>query len=93
MRIVRPTDPPSMAIIIDTIVAGEVELAVRESLPEKDRIDAVFAKEGVVGILPGTPTEGQPLQPVLATGMRLLARLHIGRHQDAVWWGSIEEVL
>lgn len=91
MRIVRPTNPPSMAVIVDTVVYGEVELAVQPSHPTKARIDVVFAKSGTVGVLPGNPSSTEPLQPALATGMRMLARLHIGQYQDAVWEGSIEQ--
>ena len=96
MRIVMPTEPPSMAVIVDTVVFGEVTLSVHPADLTKSRIDIVFAKEGTVGILQGAsraPSNGEPAPPARATGMRELARLHIGATQAAVWWRNIEKAL
>lgn len=93
MRIVRPTEPPSMKVIVDTIVFGEVELAVtQQTVPQKERIDAVITKEGTVAIIPGTPAVS-PCAPALPTGARLLARIHLNFGMPSIWMGCIEEVL
>lgn len=91
MRIVRPTEPPSMTVIVDTIVSGEVELPITPAHPIKSRIDIVFAREGTVGVLAGTPTPHPALAPVLAIGMREIARIHVPCAVANIWSGLIEE--
>lgn len=82
-----------MAVIVDTVVAGEVELSLMPADLHRSRIDVVFAKEGVVGVLPGTGVlpGSVPAPPALATGMRQLAKVHVSRGQHVIWWASIEE--
>lgn len=93
MRIVRPTEPPSMAVVVDTIVAGEVELSLTPADLHRSRIDIVFAKEGMVGVLNGAGvlTGHIPAPPALATGLRELARVHVSRGQGVIGWASIVE--
>jgi hypothetical protein len=90
MRIVSETVPPSMGVVVDTIVFGKVELAIQPSHAVKKRIDVVFAKGGVVGVMPGTPT-ASPAPPALATGMRELAKIYVREDAHRIVDNNIEE--
>lgn len=41
MHIVRATTPPSMTIVVDTVLLGDLILSVPQAHPDHDRIDLV----------------------------------------------------
>lgn len=91
MKIVRPTSPPSMSVIVDTVIAGQVELILNMAHPVHRRIDLIFACDGMVGVLAGVAA-ASPITPTLSTQMRALAKVHILPATPWVPEGAIEEL-
>lgn len=95
MRIVRPTEPPSMAVIVETLFMGERHLTVLPADPLKPRIDTVFADSNgihwIVGIASGYAAIA-PTPPVLWPGRRAIAHLHIKPAAAYVVEKDIEEL-
>jgi hypothetical protein len=81
-----------MAILVDTVVSGVVELPISAKHAVMDRIDIVYVRDGKVGILEGTPSYS-PAPPALATGMRRLALIKIWAHDRYITENNIMETL
>lgn len=92
MRIIKPTLPPSMSVIVDPIMSDSVILTLMGSHPVKSRIDSIFVKDGKIGILPGTECNGPPLYSVPGAEMRILARITIPPMKDYITENDITEL-
>ena len=100
MRIVKPTNPPSMAVVVDTLAAGLVTLSLEPAHPAESRIDIVYIRSGdgplsAVGVLlgGGAVADENVLVPMLFTGMRELARIRVNRAVVCIRETDIEETL
>lgn len=76
--------PASMTVIVNTVIAGEVELTLQPHHPVKDRYDIVFAKDGMVGVIPGTPAYS-PVRPVLPDGARKIAEILVAHTTPCIY--------
>lgn len=96
MRIVKPTNPPSMAIIVDTITQGDVQFHIAPAHPVYSRTDIVWCKPGFVGVLHGIDKVGAPSRSlddvIVPTGGRLLAKIYVYPSCPAIYKGNIEEI-
>lgn len=98
MRIVERTKPASMAVVVDTILAGKVTLTVEPLHLDEGRIDIVYVRklenseDVITGVLIGPSTKRKPLRPALATGMRKLAEIHLPAGTHCILQKHIREV-
>ena len=92
MKIVKPTIPPSMSVIVDPITSEQVILTLMGSHPVKSRIDSIFVKDGKIGVLPGVECNGPPLYSAPTVGMRILARITIPPLKDYITESDIKEL-
>lgn len=91
MKIIKPTNPPSMAVIVDPIITEPVVLAIPPADWCKDRIDIVYAKPGMVGVCYGALAY-EPSLPALPKGMRALAHIYVPHAINVILPHLIEEL-
>jgi len=101
MRIVKPTKPESMAVLVDTIFWGEKLVTVAPSEVAADRIDIVVARVEGGNVRLGTIT-GPPVNtddsawlwpdPTLPEGAKALAEIRVHRCQTAIYDSNIVEI-
>lgn len=75
MRIVKTTNPPSMAVVVDTIVSHEVTMVIAPADPQYERIDVVCIANGMVTVITGS--SGYHPLPPRVNNMRILATIYI----------------
>jgi hypothetical protein len=100
MHIVRPTNPPSMTVLVDTILFGDVEIYLIPADLDLPRIDLIVAypgtsgrlRDGYISAISGTPAK-DPLQPAIPLSGRILAKIMVNRAQTSIEQLHISEVL
>jgi len=93
MKIVKPTNPPTMAVIVDTVIHDELVFNITPSHIEHTRIDLVWVSKGMVGVLIGTPElVGAAIPPAIKPGMRIVAKITIHPSVVHIYEDNIEEI-
>jgi len=94
MIIVRATQPPSMAVEVNTIVAGIVTLPVTLAHVMGYRSDIVIVRDGLVGIVIGPESKNadNALIPAPHVGTKSLAVISIRPGQNAIYQHNIKEL-
>jgi len=97
MKIVKPTRPESMAVLVDTIMHGDVTIMINPSEITRSRVDIIFVTENLVGVLTGPsiaiglPVSSWPL-PTLPEGARALAKVVVHSCVTSIYDGNIMEL-
>lgn len=92
MRLVKPCDPPSLAVVVDTLFYGVQELRLAPPHPIFPRIDVIWISPGVFGVQTGIP-DPSPLEPILpGQSVRKIARITINPSSMMIVDSNIEEV-
>jgi len=91
MRIVKQTNPPTMAVIIDTVIHNQLTFFISPSDPVFTRIDTVWANKGAVGIVNGSSST-VPAPPPTPSGARLLALITVHPSVSCITDENIREL-
>lgn len=75
MRLVRPTHPPSMAVLVDTVLHGIMELAIPQADNRFNRLDAICVDSGEIKLFTGVPAY-HPMRPNVGK-RRLIATIYV----------------
>lgn len=105
MHIVRATNPPSMTLTVDTVVFGNIVLAVPPAHAELKRVDLVVAvmepkPKGIfntkqmaeVRYITGAARAGDAIIASTQNGWRVLARVYVHPNATFIHQRNIEEV-
>lgn len=106
MKIVKPTQPPSMAVWVDTIFYGDYTIPIEPADIDKDRVDVIYAmqvhrfdltRNPYIDVMKGPSIGDYPTNnrewpiPTVPKHARVIAKIYIHRSQTAIYQPSILE--